>query len=66
MSARIRACLACGSRDLNMMTLADGLAAEGGESLRYVCGTCGWQGQPILFDRAADHQAFVKALQDEE
>ncbi len=49
-----------------MLTLGDGLAAEGGESLRYVCGACGWQGQPIFFSGEADHKAFLAALKDEQ
>ncbi len=66
MATPIKACLACGSRDLNMMRLEDGLAAEGGELLKNVCGACGWQGQPILFAREAQYKAFLQALRDEE
>ncbi|HLF16787.1 MAG TPA: hypothetical protein VI796_05085 [Candidatus Thermoplasmatota archaeon] len=58
----VQACLRCGSRNLHMLTLRDGLWPEGGESLKWVCGECDWQGAPLLLDGEGEWRAFAEAL----
>jgi hypothetical protein len=41
-----------------MLTLSTGLAAGGGELLRWTCTECGWQGQPLLFESTQERDAF--------
>jgi hypothetical protein len=60
----LRACLRCGTDDLAMPGVADGIA-PGGEVLSWVCRACGHQGIPATFDDAealatfsADRQAL--------
>lgn len=47
---------------MRMLTLADGLLAGGGETLKYVCGECNFQGMPLLFARDPDYAEFRESL----
>lgn len=66
MSRPLTACLRCGSTDLRPLTLADGLAAEGGELLKWVCNACDWQGTPLEFEAEEDLAAFREGLTKDE
>jgi hypothetical protein len=57
----IRACPRCASQDMNMATLSDGLW-PGGETLRYVCRACDYQGMPLLFAERADYESFRESI----
>ncbi len=61
-SQELAACLRCGSEELAPLTLSDGLWAEGGESFKWVCRDCDWQGAPLLFDDRKALEAFRRGL----
>ena len=62
---RISACLRCGSRNLRMLTLGDGLIPEATERLKWVCADCSWQGTPLEFDDEAAWSAFRQAVKED-
>lgn len=51
------ACLRCGSLDLAVPGIRDGIFPEGGELLSSACRTCGYQGAPVVF---ADRDAWLQ------
>ncbi len=60
----IRACIRCGSRDLRIPGLADGVVPETDNLGAWVCRACGWQDIPVEFEAKADYEAFLQALAD--
>ena len=55
----VRACIRCGSADLRMPGIRDGVAVGyGGELERWACNRCGLTAGPILFDSEAARAAY--------
>jgi protein-S-isoprenylcysteine O-methyltransferase Ste14 len=59
----ITACPVCGSTDIGIGTLGDGIIS-GLSSWKEVCHNCGYQGASLLFDSEEAYQRFLKALKD--
>lgn len=57
----LRACLRCAGTDLRMATIGDGLWPGGDETRRWVCRSCGEQGQGIVFEDEEAWRAFARA-----
>jgi hypothetical protein len=54
----IPACPRCGSLEMRMPTVQDGMWPGGGETNFQVCAVCGYRGMPILFADVAALEAF--------
>lgn len=64
--APVSACLQCGSPHLRQPRVSEGLIPGVGDGLRWACGRCGWQGQPLTFDDPTAYRQFVKGLHENE
>lgn len=62
MTAPVRGCQRCGSGDLRMAGLRDGvMVGEGQDLAKWACGRCGLAAVPLLFDDEAARRAFEAA-----
>lgn len=59
------ACPRCGSRDLHIPTLADGVVPETDNLADWVCSVCGLRTTPVYFEDRASYEEFLAALRDE-
>ncbi|MBN1860152.1 MAG: hypothetical protein JW840_01685 [Candidatus Thermoplasmatota archaeon] len=57
----ITACPVCGSKNIGIGTLGDGIIS-GLSSWKEVCRNCGYQGASLVFESEADYQKFLEAL----
>lgn len=57
-----RACIRCGSTDLDMPGLADGVVPETDNLNEFVCAACGLRAIPLEFDREEDLRAFQRSV----
>jgi transcription elongation factor Elf1 len=57
----ITACPICGSRNIGIGTLGDGIIS-GLSSWKEVCRNCGYQGSSLVFDSETEYQKFLDAL----
>jgi hypothetical protein len=57
----ITACPICGSTNIGIGTLGDGIIS-GLSSWKEVCRNCGYQGASLLFDSESDYKKFLEAL----
>lgn len=57
----ITACPVCGSKNIGIGTLADGII-PGLSSWNEVCRNCGYQGSSLLFESEEEYQKFLEAL----
>jgi transcription elongation factor Elf1 len=57
----ITACPICGSRNIGIGTLGDGIIS-GLSSWKEVCRDCGYQGSSLLFDSEIEYKKFVDML----
>jgi hypothetical protein len=57
------ACPCCGSKNIGIGTLGDGLVA-GLSSWKEVCKDCGYEGASLVFEREEDYQRFLKILKE--
>jgi len=67
---KILACPQCGSKNVEMGTLNDGLWGGGfipnsREWWRHVCKDCGFRGNFIEFDTIEAYEAFAKAFKED-
>ncbi|HEC82161.1 MAG TPA: hypothetical protein ENI42_07065 [Thermoplasmatales archaeon] len=60
----IFACPKCGSRNIHIGTIRDGVLD--GYTSRYVCRDCGYQGMPILFDSEKEYKKFIQGFKKNE
>lgn len=60
----VRACMRCGSRDLALPGLRDGVFLGGGELQFLVCRNCHSRAPPLEFERGEDYVAFLKELEE--
>ena len=58
----IAACVRCGSTDLRIPGLGDGVVPETDNLMLWVCRACGWQGTPLELDDEASLRAFRRDL----
>lgn len=62
MTVPIRACQRCGSADLRMAGLRDGvMVGEGQDLAKWACERCGLAAVPLLFDDEKARLAFERA-----
>jgi len=61
MTMEITACPVCGSKNIGIGTLADGIIS-GLSSWNEVCRNCGYQGASLVFDSEYEYNKFVEAL----
>jgi hypothetical protein len=62
MKVLIRGCQRCGSGDLRMAGLADGvMVGEGQDLAKWACDRCGLAAVPLLFDDEQARLAYEKA-----
>lgn len=60
-----RACMRCGSGDVRMPGIRDGVAAGFGVELNsWVCRTCGHKAMALEFDTLGDYEAFRDSRRD--
>jgi hypothetical protein len=59
----ITACPVCGSKNIGIGTLGDGIIS-GLSSWKEVCKNCGYQGASLLFETEEDYQKFCSALKE--
>ena len=59
----IKACPKCGSRDICMAGIRDGIIF-GLTSYDLVCKKCNYKGMPIIFDSEKDYELFLKELKN--
>jgi transcription elongation factor Elf1 len=57
----ITACPVCGSRNIGIGTLGDGIIS-GLSSWNEVCRDCGYQGASLVFDSESEYNKFLEAL----
>ena len=58
----VRACMRCGSDDLGMAGLRDGvMVGEAQDLAKWACKACGLAAVPLLFDDEASRVAFAAA-----
>ena len=57
----ITACPNCGSKNIGIGTLGDGIIS-GLSSWKEVCKDCGYQGASLLFDSETEYKKFIDAL----
>ena len=57
----ITACPNCGSKNIGIGTLGDGIIS-GLSSWKEVCKDCGYQGASLLFDSEIEYKKFIDAL----
>ena len=60
---QITACPVCGSKNISIGTLGDGIIA-GLSSWKEVCRNCGYQGASLLFETEEDYNNYLKALKE--
>jgi transcription elongation factor Elf1 len=60
---QITACPICGSKNISIGTLGDGIIA-GLSSWKEVCRNCGYQGASLLFETEEDYNKYLKALKE--
>lgn len=58
---KIKACPKCGSKNISMGALGDGVLF-GIDSWKEVCRNCNYQGAPILFDSEVEYKKFFSEL----
>jgi hypothetical protein len=58
---KIRACLRCGSRNLDIADMRDGIT-PGIDWSTMVCRDCNWQGIPLEFETDRAYQQFLQGL----
>lgn len=61
---KITACLRCGSRNLDIAKMRDGIS-PGIDWSTMVCRDCDWQGIPLEFETENDYQKFLKSFEKE-
>ena len=61
---KITACLRCGSKNLDIADMSDGIT-PGIDWSTNVCRDCQWQGIPLEFETENDYQKFLKGLEKE-
>jgi hypothetical protein len=59
---KIRACLRCGSKRLDIADMCDGIT-PGIDWSTMVCRDCNWQGMPLEFETENAYQRFLKGLE---
>lgn len=59
---KIRACLRCGSKRLDIAHMCDGIT-PGIDWSTMVCRDCNWQGIPLEFETEKAYQNFLKGLE---
>ncbi len=59
---KIRACLRCGSKNLDIADMRDGIT-PGIDWSTMVCRECNWQGIPLEFETEGAYQNFLKGLE---
>jgi hypothetical protein len=59
---KITACLRCGSKNLDIADMRDGIT-PGIDWSTMVCRDCDWQGIPMEFETENDYQKFLKGLE---
>jgi hypothetical protein len=59
---KITACLRCGSKNLDIADMRDGIT-PGIDWSTMVCRDCDWQGIPLEFETENDYQKFLKGLE---
>jgi transcription elongation factor Elf1 len=57
----ITACQNCGSKNIGIGTLGDGIIS-GLSSWKEVCKDCGYQGASLIFDSETEYKKFIDAL----
>jgi transcription elongation factor Elf1 len=57
----ITACPVCGSKNIGIGTLADGIIS-GLSSWNEVCKNCGYQGASLVFESESEYKKFLEAL----
>ncbi len=57
---RIAACPKCGSTNIRVGSLGDGVLA--GYTTQDVCNNCGYRGQPLYFESEKEYKKFVQGL----
>lgn len=60
----INACPICGSRNIGIGTLGDGIIA-GLSSWNEVCKNCGYQGASLVFESYSEYDKFLTALSNQ-
>ncbi|MFO7678216.1 MAG: hypothetical protein R6V50_07545 [Thermoplasmatota archaeon] len=58
---KITACPNCGSKDIKMGSLGDGVLYGIG-SWKQVCKRCGYQGAPLVFDSVEEYKEYYESL----
>jgi len=61
MPMKITACPVCGSKNIGIGTLGDGII-PGLSSWNEVCRNCGYQGASLIFESEQEYQKFLEAL----
>jgi hypothetical protein len=59
---KMRACLRCGSKNLDIADMRDGIT-PGIDWSTMVCRDCNWQGIPLEFETENAYQNFLKGLE---
>jgi hypothetical protein len=59
---KITACLRCGSKNLDIADMSDGIT-PGIDLNKRVCRDCDWQGIPFEFETENDYQKFLKGFE---
>lgn len=59
----VAACMRCGSRDLAMPGMRDGVWLGGGELQFMVCRNCNSRAPPLEFERGEDYVRFLRELE---
>jgi len=62
MAKTISACMRCGSSDIKMPTMDEGVIAGITEHRTQVCARCGHRGPEMIFDNEDARAAFERAL----
>ena len=58
------ACMQCGSTQVGMGGVSQGLIPGAGSHFNYACRRCGHRGPPLEFENATAYRQFVKGLNE--
>ena len=59
------ACMHCGSTQVGMGGVSQGLIPGAGSHFHYACRRCGHRGPPLEFDSVTAYRQFVKGLNED-
>lgn len=59
------ACMRCGSTEVGLGGVSQGLIPGAGAQFTYACRRCGHRGAPIEFENATAYRQFVKGLHED-